>query len=108
MPVEQIEANQGEVATCRPADAGAKGERGQQHGERAEDGALPIAPRVEEPWPDAPELAPEQEEQPESRHTVECEDHPPRGPPLTRLTTPLAKASAVVSARPQSVRRGAI
>src|SRR5712692_4356052 len=76
MPVQQIEPGEVPLATSDPPDARSKRQRDKQQRQQPEDGAAIPAPGMDQPGPDAPQLAPQEQQQPEARYTMQREDEP--------------------------------
>src|SRR5215472_9851732 len=76
MPVQQIEPGEIPVATSDPPDARSQRQRDQQQCEQAIDGAAIPAPGMNQPGPDALQLAPQEQQKPETHYAMQHKDKP--------------------------------
>src|SRR6266568_8825013 len=76
MPVQQIEPGKVQIAARGPPDACSQRYRDQQQRQQSIDGAAIPAPGMDQSGPDAAQLAPQEQQQPEASYAMQHEDGP--------------------------------
>src|SRR5215472_7969883 len=76
MPVQQIEPGEVPIATSDPPDARSKRQCDQQQRQQAIEGAAIPAPGMDQSGPDALQLAPQEQQQPEAHYAMQHKDEP--------------------------------